>query len=235
MMKLVSTQDEINGEVNQMAKKATTPGPRDERGVLAARILTAAREEFAENGWAGTTIRAIARGADVDPALVYHYFASKEALLDAATTPPARWLESVAKTWTTPVGELGAALLRLMLGAWADEEIGTVLRSVLLTAAHEPATREKLRRIVEASLMGVSHLGVDELDRLVRSGLISSQIMGLAMMRYVWKIEPVASMSDDEIVAAIAPNLQHYVEGDLGRREPPDRLDDRTSQLNESE
>jgi len=69
----------------------------------------------------------------------------------------------------------------------------------------------------------------------VRSGLISSQIMGLAMMRYVWKIEPVVSMSDDEIVAAVAPNLQHYIEGDLGRREPPDRLDDRTSQLNESE
>ena len=62
--------------------------------------------------------------------------------------------------------------------------------------------------------MGVSQLGVDEQDRLVRSGLISSQIMGLAMMRYVWKIEPVASMTDDELVAAVAPNLQHYVEGD---------------------
>src|SRR5258707_12973306 len=103
-----------------MPKKPITPGPRDERGVLAARIVAAARDEFAENGWAGTTIRAIARTADVDPALVYHYFGSKEALLDAATTPPARWLENVAKTWTTPVGELGTALLRLMLGAWAD-------------------------------------------------------------------------------------------------------------------
>ena len=50
----------------------------------------------------------------------------------------------------------------------------------------------------------------------MRSGLISSQIMGLAMMRYVWKIEPVASMTDDELVAAVAPNLQHYIEGDLG-------------------
>jgi tetracycline repressor-like protein len=49
----------------------------------------------------------------------------------------------------------------------------------------------------------------------MRSGLISSQMMGLAMMRYVWRIEPIASMSDDELVAAVAPNLQHYVEGDL--------------------
>src|ERR1700712_3889111 len=229
-MKRVSTQEEINDGVKLMGKKAIPPGPRDERGVLAARILTSAREAFADTGLAGTTIRAVAREADVDPALVYHYFGSKEGLLDAATAPPKRWLESVARTWTTPVPELGSALLRLMLGAWADDEIGPILRAVLQTAAHDPGTREKLRRIVEGSLMGVSHLGADERDRLVRSGLISSQLMGLAMMRYVWRIEPVASMTDDELVVAVAPNLQHYVEGDLGRHEPPRRLDDRTSQ-----
>lgn len=198
-----------------MARKPIQPGPRDERGVLSARILAAAREAFAETGWAGTTIRAVARAADVDPALVYHYFGSKDGLLDAATNPPQRWLESVAKTWTTPIDELGAALLRLMLDAWADDEIGPVLRAVVQTAAHEPSTREKLRRVVEGQLMGVSELGADERDRMVRSGLISSQIMGLAMMRYVWKIEPVASMSDDEVVAAVAPNLQHYIEGEI--------------------
>ena len=196
-----------------MSKKPTTPGPRDERGVLAARILDAAREAFAETGWAGTTIRAVARAADVDPALVYHYFDSKEGLLDAATNPPAHWLENVAETWTAPVDELGEALLRLMLGAWADEETGRVLRAVLQTAAHEPATREKLRRVVEGQLMGVSQLGVDDRDRKVRSGLVSSQIMGLAMMRYIWQIEPLASMGEDELVAAIAPNLQRYIDG----------------------
>jgi AcrR family transcriptional regulator len=201
-----------------MVKKSITPGPRDERGVLAARILDAAREAFADTGLAGTTIRAVAREADVDPALVYHYFGSKEGLLEAATAPPQRWLESVAQTWTTPVPELGSALLRLMLGAWADDEIGPVLRAILQTAAHDPGTREKLGRVVEGSLMGVSHLGADERDRQVRSGLVASQLMGLAMMRYVWRIEPVTSMPDDELVAAIAPNLQHYIEGDLEPR-----------------
>ena len=122
---------------SKLMAKNLPPGPRDERGVLAARILTAARDEFAQNGWAGTTIRAVARSADVDPALIYHYFGSKEALLDAATAPPQRWLEGVAKTWSTPVDALGAELLRLMLGAWADDEIGPVLRAVLLSAAHE--------------------------------------------------------------------------------------------------
>jgi len=198
-----------------MPKKAITPGPRDERGVLAARILAAARDEFAEHGWAGSTIRAVARAADVDPALVYHYFGSKEGLLDAATNPPQRWLESVAKVWTTPIDQLGGALITLLLASWADDEIGPTLRAILQTAAHEPATRQKLRRVVEGSLMGVSQLGSDEHDRLVRSGLISSQMMGFALMRYVWKIEPIASMTEDEAIAAIAPNLQHYVDGDL--------------------
>jgi AcrR family transcriptional regulator len=198
-----------------MPKKSITPGPRDERGVLAARIVAAARDEFADHGWAGTTIRAVARAADVDPALVYHYFGSKEGLLDAATNPPLKWLESVAKVWTTPVDQLGGALITLLLAAWADDEVGPTLRAILQTAAHEPATREKLRRVVEGNLMGVSELGGDERDRLIRSGLISSQMMGFALMRYVWKIEPIASMTDDEVIAAITPNLQHYVSGDL--------------------
>jgi AcrR family transcriptional regulator len=198
-----------------MSKRSTTPGPRDERGVLAAQIVAAAREEFAEQGWAGTTLRAVARAADVDPALVYHYFGSKEGLLDAATNPPQKWLESVAEVWTTPIQQLGSALITLLLASWADDEIGPTLRAILQTAAHEPTTREKLRRVVEGSLMGVSKLGSDEADRLVRSGLIGSQMMGFALMRYVWKIEPVASMSNDEAIAAIGPNLQHYVNGDL--------------------
>src|SRR5277367_3728500 len=216
-MKLVSTQEEIHAMMKVVPKKSIPPGPRDERGVLAARIVAAARDEFAEHGWAGTTIRAVARAADVDPALVYHYFGSKEGLLDAATNPPQRWLENVAKVWATSIEDLGEALVRLLLASWADDEIGPTLRAILQTAAHEPATREKLRRVVEGSLMGVSELGGDERDRLVRSGLISSQMMGFALMRYVWEIEPIASMTDDEAIAAIAPNLQHYVNGDIVR------------------
>lgn len=184
--------------------------------MLSARILSAARKAFADKGYAGTTMRAIARSADVDPALVYHYFGSKDALLDAATDPPQRWLDSVAATWATPIELLGEALVRVMLDAWADDDIGPVLRAILQTAAHETATREKLRRVVESSLLGVSRLGTDDADRLRRSGLVSSQLMGLAMVRYVWRIEPVASMSDDALVSAVAPTLQRYIEHDLG-------------------
>jgi AcrR family transcriptional regulator len=198
-----------------MVKKAVTPGPRDERGVLQARILGAARQEFATHGWAGTTIRAVARAVEVDPALVYHYFGSKERLLAAATEPPAKWLQSVAESWATPRDELGSRLVQTMLNAWTDDEIGPVLRAVVLTAAHDESTHEKLRMVVERSLIGGSTLGTDEADRLHRSGLIASQLIGFALLRYVWKIEPVASMSEDEAVAAIAPNIQRYVDADL--------------------
>jgi AcrR family transcriptional regulator len=198
-----------------VAKRSITPGPRDERGVLAARILAAARDEFAEHGWAGTAIRAVARAADVDPALIYHYFGSKEGLLDAATAPPQKWLDSVVATWATPKADLGRQLIRNVLDGWSDDEIGPVLRAVMLTAAHEPKTREKLRAVVERGLIGESTLGTDEDERLRRSGLIASQLIGFAMLRYVWKIEPIASMTDDEVIAAMAPNLQRYVDGDI--------------------
>ncbi|WP_422747803.1 TetR family transcriptional regulator [Mycobacterium sp. WMMD1722] len=195
--------------------KRTAPGPRDERGVLSARILAAARHEFADQGVAGTTIRAVARAADVDPALVYHYFGSKEKLLDAATDPPQRWLEMVATTWSTPRADLGERLVRTVLGSWTDDEIGPTLRAVVMTAAHEPRTREKLALVVSRSLIGTSTLGTDEADRMRRSGLIATQLIGLALMRFVWRIEPVASMTEPEVVAAIAPNLQRYIDGDL--------------------
>ncbi len=183
--------------------------------MLAARILAAARDQFAEHGWAGTAIRAVARTADVDPALIYHYFGSKEGLLDAATTPPQKWLDAVAATWATPKADLGRQLIRTVLDTWTDEEVGPILRAVLLTAAHEDKTREKLRLIVERGLIGGSTLGADEDERLRRSGLIATQLIGFALLRYVWKMEPIASMSEDQVVAAMAPNLQRYVEGDI--------------------
>jgi hypothetical protein len=63
-------------------------------------------------------------------------------------------LENVVKVWATPIEQLGGALLEMLLASWADDEIGPTLRAILQTAAHEPATREKLRRVVEGSLMG---------------------------------------------------------------------------------
>ena len=200
-----------------MALKAATHGPRDERGVLAARILREARASFAEHGYAGTTVRAVARAADVDPALVYHYYDSKEGLLDAATTPPQSFLDQIVIAWQTPQDELGEQLVRRMLRNWENPDHGPVLQAILQIAGNEPATREKLRIIIERSMMGPSAQALDESERLARTSLIGSQIMGLAFMRYVWKIEPIATMTEDELVTAIAPTIQRYLTSKIGR------------------
>ena len=199
-----------------MAPKAATHGPRDERGVLAARILREARASFAERGYAGTTVRAVARAADVDPALVYHYYGSKEGLLDAATTPPQSFLDQIVTAWQTPQGELGEQLVRQMLRNWENPDHWPVLQAILQIAGNEPATREKLRAIIEHSVMGPSAQALDEPERLARSSLIGSPLMGLAFVRYVWKIEPIATMTEDDIVTAIAPTIQRYLSGNIG-------------------
>jgi AcrR family transcriptional regulator len=197
------------------ASRTVKPGPRDSKGVLAGRILEVARESFAANGMAGTTVRGVARAAGVDPALVYHYFESKDALLDACTTPPPEFLESVAATWTAPEAELGDRIIRNVVATWNDERQASTLRAILLIAAHDERTQDKLRLVVQHSLMGPATIGLDEEERLTRAGLIATQIMGLAWMRYVWRIEPVASMTDEQVVAAVAPAIQRYVDGPI--------------------
>ena len=199
-----------------MARSTPRHGPRDERGVLAARILQQARACFAQDGYAGTTVRAVARAADVDPALVYHYYGSKEGLLDAATSPPQDFLDEIVSAWQAPQGELGEQLVRRMLRNWENPAHEPVLRAILQIAGQEPAMREKLRIIIERSMMGPAEQALSEPERLARSGLIATQFLGLAFMRYVWKIEPIATMTEDELVAGIAPTIQRYLDGDIG-------------------
>lgn len=199
-----------------MARSTLRHGPRDERGVLAARILQQARACFAEDGYAGTTVRAVARAAGVDPALVYHYYGSKEGLLDAATSPPRDFLDEIVAAWQAPPGELGEQLVRRMLRNWENPAHEPVLRAILQIAGQEPAMREKLRIIIEQSMMGPAEQALSEPERLARSGLIATQFLGLAFMRYVWKIEPISTMTEDELVAGIAPTIQRYLDGDIG-------------------
>jgi AcrR family transcriptional regulator len=146
---------------------------------------------------------------------VYHYYDSKEHLLDAATTPPQSFLDQIIIAWQNPPAELGEQLVRQMLRNWQNPEHGPVLRAVLQIAGNEPATREKLRHIIERSMMGPSAQALSQDERLLRSSLIAGQLMGLAFMRFIWKIEPLASMDDDDIVAAIAPTIQRYLDGDI--------------------
>jgi AcrR family transcriptional regulator len=201
--------------VSTGSPQETKPGPRDERGVLSGRILGVARQEFSTRGFAGTSVRAVARGAGVDPALVYHYYGSKDGLLRACIEPPPTMLERIAAAWGAPREQLGAALVRVTLANWTDPDSSSFLRTLLLTAAHHDQTRERLREVVSRQLMGPAHIGVGEEDSRARASLIASQLLGLGLTRYVWRVEPLAGMEDEDVVAAVAPAIQRYVDGDL--------------------
>jgi AcrR family transcriptional regulator len=191
-------------------------GPRPDRGETLARIRRAARASFAVHGWEGTSLRAIAREVGVDPALVHYYFSSKEELLDSVTTPPEEWLESIRATSATPLRVRGEAIVRNVIWTWAQPEIRDVLESTLLTASHEPRTREKLRAFVTLSLLPAVAERIEGEERMVRASLIGSQVLGVVMLRYVWRIEPLASLSDDALVALVGPTIQRYLSGRLG-------------------
>jgi hypothetical protein len=103
-----------------------------------------------------------------------------------------------------------------MLANWRDPDHEPVLRAVMQIAGNEPVIREKLRSMIQRSMMGPSAQALSEDERALRSSLIASQLMGLAFMRYVWRIEPLAGMNDDEVVAMIGPTIQRYVDGDIG-------------------
>lgn len=179
--------------------------------MLAESIVRAARHSFGEHGWAGTTIRGIARAAGVDPALVHYYFSSKEALLDAAMTPPPEWILSVAGSVEAPIDARGEAIVRAMLRAWSTPDIADALRSIVLTAAHVPAARDHLRYVIATALVGAAAAHLDDDERVVRASLVASHVIGVALVRSVWEIEPLATIDDERLVALIAPTIQRYL------------------------
>ena len=176
-----------------------------------AAILGAAREQFAQQGYDRASIRSIAAQASIDPALVMRYFTSKEALFAAAVDVDLMLpdLSGVA------VGELGARLTRHFLERWEGALSDDVLLILLRSAVTNEQVAERLRSVfVEQVVTVLAVLGPpDEAER--RAGLVASQLLGLALTRYLLRLPGMAARSVDDVVADIAPNLQRYLTGDL--------------------
>jgi AcrR family transcriptional regulator len=179
------------------------------------RIVAVARASFAEHGWAGTSLRAVAREAQVDSRLVSYYFRTKSVLLEACLRPPPGYLERIGVVASSPLPQRGAALVRALLSAWNDPQMAGVLRSIILTAAHEPVARERLGQVFRESMIGAVARSLDDEERELRAGLVAGQLVGLAMTRYVWRLQPMADLADDAVVALIGPTIQNYLIGRL--------------------
>lgn len=188
-------------------------------------ILTASRAQFAEHGYDGTTIRAIARAAGVDPALVHHYFGGKESLFAAAMQLPFIPSEVIttALTRRDPTESLGTHMVRTALSVWESAEardpFQTMLRSAL-TSEHAAATlREFITEAILRPVASAADGGIAERTPF-RASLVATQMLGLALSRYVLRFEPVAAASTDELAAAVGPTIDRYLTGDIDTRNP---------------
>ena len=191
-------------------RRGRRPGAPDTR----AAILAVARERFAAEGFRGTTIRAIAVDAGVDPALVHHYFGSKDDLFLAALQIPFD-----PRTLLGPIvagGVEGAAerLLTGFLGLWDDGDLRPALLG-FVRGLMEPGGERLLSQgfLPAVVLPAATALGISEPER--RMPFVASQVIGLVMVRYVLAVEPLASMPAADVVALVAPNVQRYFEAPL--------------------
>lgn len=192
-------------------RRGRRPGKADTRG----EILDAARQLFAERGYAGASVRAIAGAAGVDPALVHHYFGTKERLFLASVELPVDPREVLAPAIALGPDGMGERLVRAFVTAWDDPDTGPQLVAFAISLM-DPSGRELVAHgILPVLILPLGKaIGITEPDR--RMTLVASQILGLILVRYVLALEPVASMSADQVVAIYGPTVQRYLTGDLG-------------------
>jgi AcrR family transcriptional regulator len=188
------------------------PGKTDTRRA----VLDAARECFAENGYDGTTIRAIATKAGVDPALVHHFFGAKAELFLAAVDFPFSPRAVLPTLLEGKADDAGERILRLFLGLWDDPTTRRRLLAVVRSAVRYEAAAVILRTFLDRELIGTFVRALDTPDADVRATLVGSQLIGLAVARYIVKLPPLVAASTEQLVAAYAPTLQRYLTGDVG-------------------
>ncbi|MEV6300172.1 TetR family transcriptional regulator [Actinoplanes sp. NPDC051861] len=195
------------------------PGNPDTREA----ILDAARTAFAEKGYDGASIRAIAAGAGVDPALVHHYFGTKDKLFLASMNSPMDPLQVIAEATEGDRSELGVRLVRTFLRIW-DGPGGAAGVAMLRSAVGNEWATKLFREFIVTQILrrAVAKAGLDPVQGRLRVTLVASQLVGLAMARYVIKVEPLASAPPEAIVAAIGPTIQRYLTDDLPGVFPPE-------------
>jgi AcrR family transcriptional regulator len=178
-------------------------------------ILDAARSRFARSGYDGATIRAIAADAGVDPALVHHFYGTKEKLFVAAMHFPIVPSEVLRDVVGSSRQRRGEAVVRTVLGIWDDPPARATALGLLRSAVTNEGAARMLREFVSDAILSLVARAAEPDDADFRAALVASQVVGLGFARLVLELEPVASASVDELARAIGPTLQRYLTGDL--------------------
>lgn len=170
-------------------------------------ILAAARDRFAESGYEAATIRAIAADANIDPSMVMRYYGNKEQLFAAAAEFDLRFPDLSE----VPASELGTTMVTHFLTRWEDDDALVVL---LRSATTNAEAAQRMADIFAGQLLpAIAKLVPDDAPR--RAGLIATQVLGMALCRFILRIPPVAAMSRSELIAWLGPTLQRYAVEEL--------------------
>jgi AcrR family transcriptional regulator len=186
-------------------------GAKDGAERTRARILAAAQTAFSEHGYQRTTIRAVAAAAGVDSALVHHYFGTKDALFLAAMQMPLNPDVFISEVILGDPAQVGERLVRSFLRIWGDPVMRQPLLILLRAAIDGEAGAELLRGFVSDALVRRVSEGLDQPTDPLRVTAAASQLVGLAIVRYVVRVEPLASASEDEVVALVGPVVQRHL------------------------
>ncbi|MEU3245853.1 MULTISPECIES: TetR/AcrR family transcriptional regulator [unclassified Streptomyces] len=176
------------------------------------RILDAAREEFSERGYEKTSVRGIAKAAGVDSALVHHYFGTKEQVFEAAVEVAfAPALAAPTAVEDGPLDGIGERLTRFIFGVWENPATRAPLLAIIRSAVNNETAAAVFRRLIAAQLLRRIAQRVDLPDAEIRAELAAAQLVGVAMLRYVIKVEPLASADLEPIIRRVAPVVQGHL------------------------
>ncbi|HJT95052.1 MAG TPA: TetR family transcriptional regulator [Mycobacterium sp.] len=193
------------------AKTVKRRGRRQGEPVSREVVLAAAKNRFASDGYEKTTLRAIARDAHVDPSMVLYLFGSKDELfresLRLIMDP-----DALVAALSDGDGDIGTRMLRAYLSIWETPDTAGSMRAMLQSATSNPDAHEAFRGFMQSYVLpAVSEvLGGGEQARM-RAMLAASQLVGMAMLRYVMQVPPMATLSGDEVVRLIAPTVTRYL------------------------
>jgi AcrR family transcriptional regulator len=171
-------------------------------------ILEAARQQFAAEGYDRATIRAIAADAEIDPALVIRYFGNKEKLFGAA----AEFNLALPDMAALPRWRVGTAVVEHFVDTWERDD---TFMALLRVAATNDGAAKRVRTVLVGQVAPMIAVLGDPAEAATRAGLVASQILVMALCRYVLRLPPLVAMSRDEIVKALGPTVQRYIVGNL--------------------
>lgn len=208
----VETPDEHSGPPRRRGRWRTGARSRE-------RILEAARSRFAQRGYDRATVREIADAAGVDPAMVHYFFGSKSRLFVTAMEFPVNPLDEIAEALDADPEELGGRIVRRFVESWDASSGAGPLAALLRSPGDERSESmfsEYIRREIAARLIPA----ISGEDPELRAELIGSQLMGLALGRYVLELEPLASAAPETLASWVGPAIQHYLAGTTPPRGP---------------